>query len=387
MKPAILGGTRVFEKDLPFAKPYLPGYHLIEERFRHIMESGMLTKGRYLEEYEEALRLYLQVPHAVAVSSCTLGLILLTKALGLQGEVIAPSFSFFATFHALVWNGLKPVFADCEPDTFTLSLAAAEKAITPNTSAILATYLFGNPPDIDALSELCARKGLALIFDAAHGFGALYHGKKPGSFGDGEVFSSSATKLLVTGEGGAVTCKSAKTADDIKILREYGNAGDYDCAKAGLNARMTEFQTVLGIEGLRGLENQAEARNRLARRYIERLSGLPGIGFQKIRENCRSSYKDFAVLVDEEAFGLSRDELQKALAAEGIHGKAYFAPPGHQQKVYLEPNFELPVTEKISREVLCLPFYSGMEEADLDKVAEAIDRIRQFKDEIKLHAA
>jgi len=386
MKPAILGGTPIFSPALPFAKPYLPAYGQVEEHFREIMASGMLTKGKYLEEYEQDLATYLQVPHAIAVSSCTMGLILLAKALGLKGEVIVPSFSFFATFHSLVWNGIKPVFVDCEPDTFTISLKAAQNAVTPQTSGILVTYLFGNPPDIEGLTELAKKNHLVLMFDAAHGFGALYHGHKPGSFGEGEVFSSSATKLLVTGEGGVVTCRDEKTARELRILREYGNAGDYDCAVAGLNARMTEFQAVLGIEGLKTLDQQSEMRNQLAERYIAGLSRIPGIDFQKICKNCRSSYKDFAILIDRKKFGLSRDLLQKVLYPEGISAKAYFAPPGHLQKVYRRTNLELEQTERISNNVLCLPFFTGMEASDLDKVVEAVERIYHNREEISRHA-
>ena len=243
-------------------RPTLPTFDAIEPELRAIFDSGMVTKGRQLVAFEGELQQHLRVENAVGVSSCTAGLMLLYRALKLTGEVIVPSFTFMATVHPLSWNGLAPVFVDVEPDGWNLDPAAAEAAITPRTSAIVATHLFGNPADVEALEALAARKHLKLIFDSAHGFGVLHQGRPVGGNGQAEVFSSSPTKLLVTGEGGVVTTNDPSLAELIRVGREYGNPGDYDTIVPGMNARMQEFSALLGRHSLRMLESNVPGATR-----------------------------------------------------------------------------------------------------------------------------
>jgi dTDP-4-amino-4,6-dideoxygalactose transaminase len=385
-KAAILGGTPVFSTPIPFAQPTLPAYGQVEGELRQMIESGMLTKGKFLEEYEKALEAALNVPHALGTANCTLGLYMLLKALDVKGEVIVPSFSFMATFNAVEMAGLTPVFADCEKDTLTLDPEKAEEAITPRTGAIIGVNMFGNPPDLDALSRLARQKGVRLIMDSAHSFGTLYHGRPMGGHGDGEAFSSSATKLLATGEGGAVTTRHREVWDYIKTFREYGNRGDYDCVMSGLNARLSEFHALLGLKLLGRLEDLAQARNRIADAYKDALQAVPGISFQQIREGCRSSYKDMAVLVEESRLGLGRDALGTALQKEGIPTRKYFHPPGHLMTAYSKyapasPG-TLTNTEYASCRTLMLPIFSHMDMGDVERIAQAIERIYNCRGEI-----
>ena len=383
-KPAILGGKAAFEPGLPFLRPYLPSYNEMEKELKEIIFSGMLTKGKLLKDYEEKLSHYLSVPHAVGVSSCTMGLLFAIKCLDLKGEVILPSFTFFSTAHAVMWNNLTPLFVDCDPETFNISPSEVRKAITEETSAIIGVHIFGNPADVYELEEIAKEYNLKLIFDSAHGFGSLIDGKRLGSFGDAEVFSTSPTKLLVTGEGGVVTTGNEELSQKIRIGIEYGNPGDYDSIFAGLNARLAEFNSLLGIKSLNILEENAVLRNKLAELYKNELSSVPGISFQKIKEGNRSSYKDFAILIGPD-FRLSRDLVWKALESEGIYTKRYFYPPIHRQKCMSYMNCTdkgLENTVKVSEEVLCLPLYASMEEDAVKKVAGVIKNLYNFRDEI-----
>ena len=197
--PALLGGRPIFETKVPIVRPVLPDLNSLQAGIQDMLSTGMVTKGRYLTAFESAVANHLGVKHAVAVSSCTSGLMLVYRGLGLTGDVVVPSFTFMATVSALVWSGLRPVYADVHPGTTDLDPLAAEAAITPQTTAIVGVHNFGNPAEIEALQAVATRHGLKLIFDAAHGFGALYQGKPVGTQGDAQMFSLSPTKLLISG--------------------------------------------------------------------------------------------------------------------------------------------------------------------------------------------
>lgn len=376
--PAILGGIPIFKETLHIVRPSLPKSSEIQENLEDTFQKGLLTNGKYVAEFEARCAEYLETKEAVAVSSATSALLLTEKALELTGEVIVPSFTFSATVHSLIWNGLTPVFVDCLPHTYNLNPILVENAITDKTSAILAVYIFGNPPDISRLEEISKRYNLKLIFDTAHGFGAKYQGKLAGGFGDAEIFSLTPTKIITSGEGGLITTNDTNLAQRLRLLRNYGNEPDYDCQWIGLNARMLEFSAILGLKSLEKIEEAIDKRNYLAFQYQRHLSSLDGIQFQQIDINNRSTYKDFSILIESEKFGLNRNQLALALKAENIETRKYFYPPVHLQKAYQylcpdENDFQ--VTIAISSSILCLPFYTCMEENDLDRIVSAIFRI------------
>jgi dTDP-4-amino-4,6-dideoxygalactose transaminase len=289
-----------------------------------------------------------------------------------------PSFTFAATAHAVAWNGLRPVFADVEPGSLTLSPVAAERAIGVRVSAILATHLYGAPCDVDGLQDVASRNGIALFYDAAHGFGALSAGRNVGGFGSAEVFSMTPTKTLIAGEGGIIATNDDLLAERCRIGRNYGNPGDYDCRFIGLNARMSELHAALALASFEDLEERIEARNRLAARYRDVLGEIPGIGFPEVRDEDRSTYKDLTILVDEAAYGASADRLAEALAAEGIETRRYYAPPVHRMQAYraYAAGVDLPVTERAAHEALAVPLSTDMTGATIERVGEAIRRIR-----------
>lgn len=386
-QPAVLGNDPLFERKVRVAKPLLPGLEELQEQFREILESGVVSKGPHLRTFEAMVAEHLGVRHAVAVSSCTAGLMLSYQALGLSGKVIVPSFTFMATVSALLWAGLSPVFADVHPDTTNLDPAAVEAALTEETTAIVAVHNSGNPADIDELSRIAERHRLHLIFDAAHGFGSLFQGRPLGREGEASVFSLSPTKLLVAGEGGIVATNDDALAEKVRIGREYGNRGDYNSDFAGINARLPEFNALVGQHSLCYLEASARHRNQLADSYQQRLGQLPGIAFQQVRPGNRSSYKDFAIMIDSAAFGLTRNELALALAAENIETRKYYDPPVHQQPAYRKyapSNADLINTNMLSSGILCFPIWSSMGIEIVSGICLAIERVHEFAQEIRV---
>lgn len=378
--PAIAGGKPMFDDRLPIASPEgIPGDEFLRD-VQKILQSRQLTNAAFVREFESVAATYLGVPHCVAVSNCTIGLVLTLRALGVQGEVILPSFTFHATVHSVVWNRLKPVFADCDPETFCIAPQAVQARLTPKTAAILGVHLFGNPANIKELEDLAARANAHLIFDAAHAFGSKVDGGHIGTFGTAEVFSFSPTKLLVAGEGSLVATCDAILARRLRAARNYGDAGNYDPELLGLNARMSEFHAALAVRGLASVDARIERRNQIRLHYLRRLEAVPGLRFQQIWPGNRSACKDFSVLVDESAFGSPRDWLFDALQKENIEVRRYFSPPVHQQKLFrtLWDGQPLPVTDRISDRVLNLPIYSSLRDEDVDKVCDATLRAHEF---------
>ena len=369
------------EASIPFVRPLLPPLEEVADEFADILSSGLITKGRYLELYEQALQDHFGVRHVVCTSSCTTGLILALRCLPPGSRVIVPSFTFCATVHAIAWNNLVPVFVDCDAQTFNINPERAREAITDQTSAILAVHVFGNPADIDALTEIAGEHGLKLFFDAAHGFGATYKGQPLGYAGDASVFSSSPTKLVVTGEGGAVTSNDEGIARLVRVGREYGNPGDYDCEFAGLNARMNELNAVLGLKCLDMLAQAVAARRQLAATYQSLLGEGPGICFQKTNPFGESSYNYFSIVINAVDFGMTAEQLKDALEGQGIPSRRYFYPPVHRQKAYgqftAQCDSKLSITNHLSENILCLPIHVHLSATHVEEVCERILTLRK----------
>ncbi len=371
----------LFPTKVAITAPSLPPIEELLDGFRAVLRQPCLTNGPMVEALERAAASYLGVKECVAVSSCTAGLMLAERALDLRGEVIVPSFTFCATAHSLLWNGLQPVFVDCDPQTFNAGPEQIEHAITRRTSAILGVHIFGLPAPVKELEELARRHQLRLLFDGAHAFGSWVGATKVAAWGDATVFSLSPTKPLVAGEGGLIATGDSDLAARLRQARNYGKNSDNDCDQLGLNARMTELQAVLALAGLPYVERAIERRNDLAARYERLLGATRGLRVQRPAFSCRGSRKDFAILVDEARFGLSRNELEQQLARDNIETRRYFDPPLHQQKLYRcfhEPNVQpLPVTEKISASVLCLPLHARLAEETVCRIAERIASLQR----------
>ncbi|MFM7245234.1 MAG: DegT/DnrJ/EryC1/StrS family aminotransferase [Planctomycetaceae bacterium] len=403
---------------VPFVRPALPSAESLQPAFDEIIRSGRLTKGPYCERFEQAIARRLGVRHAVAVSSCTVGLMLVYRALDLSagscrsrrsaidacpvatmeplsrfgvvrtgsrseplGEVVMPSFTFLAAAAAIVWNNLRPVFVEVDPHTTNVTPQAIRAAITPRTVAIAACHNFGNPCDIPALEAVASEHGLPLVIDAAHGFGASMHGKPVGAGATAQVFSLSPTKLLVAGEGGVVATNCDCVAHFVRLGREYGNDGSYDALFPGVNGRMPELSAATALASLEILDEVSERRNQLAAVYRKELGELPGIGFVETMPGARSSHKDFSITVDPTRFGMTRDALRRALAAKGIETRAYYDPPCHRQTAYehfhdrMRP---LPATDMLSARSLALPIGAHVDDAVVGEVCDVIANAKQW---------
>jgi len=361
---------------IPLCRPSVPDIDAVTPRLGSILESGVLTNGPTVREFEERAAERLGVTECVAVSSCTTGLMLLLRTADLLGDVVIPAFTFTATAHAVAWNGLRPVFADVDPDTLTLSPTSVEAAAGPRTSAVIATHVFGTPCDVDGLADVCSRLGLRLFYDAAHAFGSRSADRPIGGFGDAEVFSLTPTKLVVAGEGGVIATNDRELANRCRTGREYANPGNYDCEFVGLNGRLSEIHSLLAILSLSGLDERIERRNEIGERYRKELAGIPGITFPAIRPDDLSTYKDFTILIDFDEDGRRRDGVSAFLDAVGIETRMYYSPPVHLQRAYLTTGNggppKLPVTERACRSVLTLPIWSEMDDDQIDSVVSAV---------------
>ncbi len=401
---------------VPFVRPMMPPYELLHEEFEKIVCSGQLTKGPNVQKFEQAIAQRLGVRHAVAVSSCTVGLMLVYKSLGIaagscrdnrgradcrvagmeqrsrlngalsvdltqpMGEVIMPSYTFLAGPAAVVWNNLRPVFIEVDPATTNVLPQTVAAAITPHTVAISACHNFGNPCDVPALEAIAAEHGLPFIIDAAHGFGASSHGKPVGSGGTAQIFSLSPTKLLVAGEGGIVATNCDCLAHFVRMGREYGNDGSYDALFSGVNGRMPELSAALGLASLTILDSVVVRRDQIATLYRQELSQVPGIGFVETSPGSQSSHKDFSITIDPAQFGISRDSLRREMADRGIETRAYYDPPCHLQKAFAhfyDPMRPLPVTELLSARSLSLPMGAHVDEAVVDDICKTIAHVQQ----------
>ena len=377
---AVLGGRPVAEREIPINQPTLPTIDQVKASFGEVLRSAQVTNNRFVHELEERAQEYCGINHAIAVSSCTSGLMLAIQALQLRRKrVVLPSFTFPVTAHVVGWNHHQPVFADCDEGTFNLTEESVTEAMDERTGALLAVPIFGNPVPGSALCGLARRRRIPIIYDAAHALGALSQGKPVSTFADFAVFSMAPTKLVAAGEGGIVTTDDDELARLIRIGRNYGNPGNYDCEFAGLNARMSEFHAVLALFGLERLDDAIRQRTKLVAKYRELLASVPGVRFQEIRQGDRSTFNYFAILVDPEPFGLTTPELLEALQAENIGSRRYFYPPLHRQRIYAEAaavNGNLAITDRVADRVLCLPLFTHLPMRDLEKVAETVAEIQ-----------
>ncbi|MBW3641780.1 MAG: DegT/DnrJ/EryC1/StrS family aminotransferase [Actinobacteria bacterium] len=380
-EPAVLGGPPAFPDGLPFARPYTPPLGAVTARLGPSYEAGVLTNGPLVRELENRVAERLGVAHVVAVASCTSGLMLALRHLHDSGPVALPSFTFSASAHAPHWCGLEPTFVECRADTFQVDVGDLRSRVD-GSGGIVATHVFGAPCPAEQLEALAAEAGVGLVFDAAHALGATRQGGPVGGFGDAEVFSLSPTKLVVGGEGGLVATDRDDVAEAVRLGRDYGNPGDYDCRFPGINARMSELHAATALESLAMLDDHLERRQVAADRYRAGLEDIVGISVQVVDEGDVSTYKDFTISVGDE-FGISRDVLVRALAAEGIDTRRYFFPPVHAQQAYAHlPPAKLPVTDEVAGRVVSLPMFARLPLSSIDAVVEALAAVGHCADQI-----
>ena len=366
-------------KKISIIEPTLIEVDDLKKELNEIFKSKQVSSSKYVKQFENRCAQFLGVKHAICVSNATSGLMLAVKGLKITGEVIVPSFTFTATCHSLVWNNIKPVFVDCEKGSYNIDPKKIEEKITSKTTAILPVYIFGNPPKINEIMKIASKHNLKVVFDSAQAFGSVYKGKNVGCFGNCEVFSLSPTKVLTAIEGGIITTNDDELAYFFKYGRDYGKStnGD-DIDFIGLSARMSEIHALIGLKNLNIFEKSMNNRLRLIKLYKKLLMNLPGISFQIISEDCKTSGNYMVIFIDKNKFGMSRNELFDLLSKRNIQTKKYFHPAIHLQKAYIDLGLKkqnLPITEKASNEGLALPLYGHMQEDVVKYVCDQIIKV------------
>ena len=371
----------IYNDPIPLMRPTLPDIDAVVATLRESYETGRITSARVVELFEEEARRFTGTQYAVAVSSCTAGLMMALSALRLArgAEVVVPSFTFAATVEAVVWNGLTPVYVDCLPDTLVMDPAEVVKALGPHTCAICPVNVFGLPPDMDPLMAISDRFGIPLIMDSAQGLGASYKGKPAGGFGLCEVFSLSPSKVITAVEGGLATTNDETLARNLKYMRDYGKGPDKEeMIFNGLSARMSELHASVGLLNLREAQSLVDARLRLIQRYTDRISRLKGCRMQEFPADRTSSGNYFSVLIRESA-AADRDEVMRALTLRNIECKRYFYPPVHVQRAFRDHPHrvvgELPNTWAASRASLALPLFAHMTDEQQDRICDTLESV------------
>jgi len=385
-KLSIFGGEKEFKESIIISRPTPPPFQDIEEPLKEVLGNKWLTNGgKFLKSYEEKLSGYIG-SKCIATSNGTVALLILAKALGLKGEVIVPSFTFPATATSFNFLNIKTKFVDIDKETYCIDPNEVKRAINEDTSAIVPVNIYGNCCDIKKLENIAENNDLKLIFDSAHAFGAKYNGEMVGNFGDAEMFSTHATKILITGEGGIISSKNNELLDKIRIQQNFG----YDDLKdksqiqtVGINAKMSEFPAIIGLWSLDNFENHKNRRNEIAKIYLNRLSKIKGIGFQKTTPGCERVYQFFSILIDKDKFGVDRDQLAEVLMKENVLTRKYFYLPVHQQHPYKTVEHDkLKITDEISSNILCLPILSDMTNDQAERICALIKLIHEQAEEI-----
>lgn len=342
---------------------------------KSIWDTHWLTNmGVKHQELQKNLIDYMGVEQIELLTNGHMALELSMQAFNLEGEVITPPFTFASTTHAIVRNGLKPVFCDIDPITFTMDPSKIEKLITDKTSAIVPVHVYGNICNIEEIDRIAKKYGLKVIYDAAHTFGETYKGKGIGTFGDASCFSFHATKVFNTIEGGCVCYHDEEFGRALYKLKNFGIRNEEIVDGVGANAKMNEFCAAMGLCNLRHVDEEIAKRKTVVERYREHLENVEGIQLSPIQENVESNYAYFPVIFDEKVFGASRNEVMDKLAENGIGARKYFYPLTNSFECFhgeFDVN-ETPIARHLSLRVLTLPLYADLSVEDVDRICKII---------------
>ena len=363
-------------KFLYVTQPSIPPLAEFIPYLEQIWENKWLTNnGPFHQQLEKALCEYLGVEHLALFANGTLALVTTLQTLRITGEVITTPYSFVATAHSLLWNGLAPVFVDIDPLSCNLDPEKIEQAITPRTTAIMPVHCYGNPCNVERIQQIADTYGLKVIYDAAHAFGVRYKGESLLKHGDLSVLSFHATKVYNTFEGGAIVCPDAKTKQRIDYLKNFGFADEVTVVAPGINGKMSEINASFGLLQLKHVEKAIEQRKELDANYRGQLKGINGITCLPVPEDTTPSYSYFPILVGDD-YHKSRDELYSRLKQRNIHARRYFYPLISDMPMYRgfasASHTNLPVAKEIASRVLCLPLYPGLQKYDQQMVVEII---------------
>jgi len=375
---AILGGPPAFDEPLHVGRPNIGDRSRLMERIEGILDRVQLTNnGPLVLEFEAAVAQIAGVRHCVAMCNGTVALEIAIRAAGLHGDVVVPSLTFVATAHALQWQQLTPNFCDVDPSTHNLDPVEVERAITPRTTGILGVHLWGRPCAVEALTEIAERRGLTLLFDAAHALGCSHGGRMIGGFGTAEVLSFHATKFVNAFEGGAVVTDDDVFAERVRLMRNFGFS-DYDTVSyIGTNGKMSEVSAAMGLTSLESRDEFTAANHRNHDRYRDALTGIEGVDLVEYDAG-ELNNRQWVVIEVGDSAGLTRDDLQQVLWAENVHARRYFFPGCHRMEPYrtLQPKAasRLAQTERLAGRLLALPTGPAVDSEAIGVVTSLIRR-------------
>lgn len=363
-------------KPIYVTQPFLPPLEEFIPYLEKIWDNKWLTNnGPFHQQLEQALCDYLGVEHLALFTNGTIALVTALQTLRITGEVITTPFSFVATAHSLLWNGLTPVFVDIDPATFNLDPNKIEQAITPRTTAIMPVHCYGTPCNVERIQQIADTYGLKVIYDAAHTFGVKYKGESILKHGDLSVLSFHATKVYNTFEGGAIVCTDAKTKQRIDYLKNFGFADEITVVAPGINGKMSEINAAFGLLQLKHVDAAIARRGEIDALYRQGLSDVKGITCLTEPVDTERTFSYFPVLVGND-YSLSRDELYNYLKTQNIHTRRYFYPLISDMPMYRglssASQTNLPVSEALSQQVLCLPIYPKLSTSDVELVTSLI---------------
>lgn len=357
-------------------QPFLPPLYEFQSYLKKIWDRKILTNGGpFHQSLEDALCEYLGVPYIALFANGTIALLTALRALNIKGEVITTPYSFVATAHSLLWNSIEPIFVDIDYRTCNMSADKIEAAISPTTEAIVPVHCYGNPCDTVRIKEIADRRGLKVIYDAAHAFGVRHGGRSLLLEGDLSVLSFHATKVFNTFEGGAIVCHSAEMKARIDNLKNFGIVDEVTVGELGINGKMSEINAALGVLQLKYINGAIKRRGEIDKRYRESLSETAGIECLAIPNSVTPNYSYFPVLVSAE-YPLSRDDLYAKLRQHNIVTRRYFYPLISQLPMYSRfasssPE-NLPIATNIAQRILCLPIYPDLSDDDVDSIVALI---------------
>jgi dTDP-4-amino-4,6-dideoxygalactose transaminase len=380
---AINGAPPAFDQPIHVGRPNIGNRETFLEKVAEIFDNQWLTNnGPFVQEFESRIASYLGVRHCVAMCNGTIALEIAIRALGLEGEVIVPSWTFVATAHALYWQGITPVFADIDPATHNLDPDAVRRMITPRTTGIIGVHLWGRAAPVEELQAIADQHKLKLMFDAAHAFGSTYKGQSIGSFGACEVLSFHATKSFNTFEGGAVVTNDDELAQAMRLMRNFGFAGYDNVIHPGTNGKMVEICAAMGLTNLDAHSDVVEVNKRNHKAYATALADIPGITILAYDPDELNSHHYVVVEVGEDCPS-RRNELVDALHAENILARKYFWPGSHHMKPYrdLYPHARLmlPNTERVAESVIVLPSGTNLPQDAIECISNVIRAVIKYR--------
>ena len=367
----------LIHKRINVTRSAMPSFEEYCEEIKDLWDSRWLTNmGEKHQRLQKELASYLGTEHIELLTNGHMALEMTIQAMNFPsgGEVITTPYTFASTTHAIVRNGLQPVFCDINPVDFTIDVTKIEGLITDRTCAIIPVHVYGNMCDVEEIARIARKYELKVIYDAAHVFGVSYKGRGAGSFGDASCFSFHATKVFHSIEGGAVAFSNPRLGEILYDLKNFGIHGPEEVSAVGANAKMNEFCAAMGLCNLRHIDEEIKKRECVSHEYRERLENVEGLQLNTIQKNVKPNHAYFPIIVDEKKYGSTREEILEALENQNIGARKYFYPITNSFSAFhgkYNP-MKTPVALHISKRVLTLPIYGDLAKDDINRICEII---------------